>query len=119
MSNLSNKLDGDKDAPTPTSFIASWIVLPLGTYLASTIFLFVAWVNTSPDGGSFWLRAQHKITDLSKRFKGSRFKFKFDRIKHAREQLKEKLKGVWSKIWKRPSGTDVERGHDSRKWNVV
>lgn len=115
MSNLSSKLDGDKDAPTPTSFIASWIVLPLGTYLASTIFLFVAWVNTSPDGGSFWLRARHKMSDVSIRLKRGHFKSKLDHIKHAQQQLKEKLKGLWSKMWKRPSGADVERGHESRK----
>ncbi|ETS85998.1 hypothetical protein PFICI_04023 [Pestalotiopsis fici W106-1] len=108
MSNLSRKLDGDTDAATPGSFIASWIALPLGTYLASMVFLFVAWVNTSPEGGSFWAKAQRKITDAWKPAREVRSKFDFKRMRKLPFQLGKKSNGFLSRETRRSEGNDVE-----------
>lgn len=56
MPTLSNEPGDTESTTTPKSFILSWIILPLGTYLSSVIFLFIAWVKTSPSGGLFWSR---------------------------------------------------------------
>lgn len=66
MPNLSSEKDGSEDPVDPRPFTASWVVLPLGTYLSSIMFLFMAWVNTAPEGQDFWSKTQDQLPGILK-----------------------------------------------------
>lgn len=54
MPNLATWIDGSGTPDsTPKSFYISWIALPVGTYIAATFFLVLAWGSSSPEGKNF------------------------------------------------------------------
>lgn len=69
MPNLAALIDGSKTSSTPISFYATWIGLPIGTYIAATFFLVLAWGSSSPEGKDFVSDCRAKLTGIMKQYR--------------------------------------------------
>ncbi|CAI7624827.1 unnamed protein product [Penicillium pancosmium] len=67
--NLAALIDGGEGSSTPISFYVTWIGLPIGTYIAATFFLVLAWGSSSPEGKNFVSDCRAKLTGIIKQYR--------------------------------------------------